>query len=91
MKTVVNIKVDKQVKLRAQKLAKELGLSLSTVLNAYLRQFVRDEQVTFAAVPRMSAELEKLLGPIETDIKKGRNLSTAFTNKKELDDVFASL
>jgi len=91
MKTIINVKADKNVKEDAQKLAKELGLSLSAVVNAYLKQFVRTRRVDFSTAPSMSPALEKLLGEIELDIKKGRNLSPAMSSEKDIDDRLSSL
>ncbi len=91
MKTVINVKTDKDVKKHAQEVAGELGLSLSAVINAYLRQFVRNKEVHFTMAPRMSPELEEFLGHVEEDIRKNRNLSGPFSSKKELDEYFASL
>ena len=85
MKTVINIKTDKDIKQHAQKVAEELGLSLSAVVNAYLRQFVRNKEVHFTAAPRMSAELEGYLGHIEEDIQKKRNFSGPFSSGEEMD------
>ena len=91
MRTVINIKTEKQVKQNAQKLAKSLGLSLSAVLNAYLKQFVRNKAVNFSVVPQMSNELEGLLGSVEFDIQRGRNLSSVISSKTELKKHFNSL
>lgn len=85
MRTVIHFKADKEVKENAQKAARELGLSLTDVINASLRNFIRTREVYFSAVPVMTAELERLLGKVEKDIKKGRNLSPSFTNGKEMD------
>lgn len=91
MKTVINIKTDREVKKSAQRVAEELGLSLSTVINAYLRQFVRNKEIHLSVTPRMSPELEKLLGKVEKDIVRGKNFSGPFTSQEELDEYFASL
>lgn len=91
MKTVINIKTDKEVKKNAQKVAENLGFSLSAVINAYLKQFVRNKEVYFGLVPCMSPELEKLLGKAETDIKKKRNISSAFSSERELKKYLSSL
>ena len=88
MKTVINIKTDKEVKKNAQELAQKLGLSLSAVINASLRNFIRTREVYFSDIPRMTPEFEKLLGKVEEDIKKGRNLSPSFDN---MDDAIAYL
>jgi len=47
--TILNIKTDKKLKADAQKVAGELGVPLSTVLNAFLKQFVRDKEITLSA------------------------------------------
>lgn len=47
--TILNIKTDKKLKADAQKVASELGVPLSTVMNAFLKQFVRDKEITFSA------------------------------------------
>lgn len=83
-KAVINIKTDKEVKKNAQKLAEEVGLSLSDVLNASLRNFIRTRELHISAVPRMTPELEKLLEEAERDIKTGKNLSGPFTTHKAL-------
>ena len=47
--TILTVKTDKQLKSEAKKVAEELGVPLSTVVNAFLKQFVRDKEVTFSA------------------------------------------
>ncbi len=82
-KTVLNVKTDQEVKEAAQKIAAELGLPLSVIVNAQLKDFIRDRAVNFSAVPRMSRGLEQLLGRVETDIAQKRNLSPVFSSTKE--------
>lgn len=89
--TVINVKTDKEVKRGAQKVAEELGLSLSAVVNAYLKQFVRNKEIHLSITPRMSPELEKFLGKVERNIARGKNFSGPFSSKRELDEYFASL
>jgi len=91
MNTVIHIKADKEVKENAQRLARDLGLSLSDVINASLRNFLRTREITFSSVPHMTPELERILGPIEEDIKKGRNLSGPFSTQKEIEEHLRSL
>ena len=91
MHTVINIKTKKEVKLRAQEVASELGLSLSAIINAYLRQLGRNKEVRFSLIPRMSPELEQLIGKAEHDISRGKNLSPRISSHKELDEYFSSL
>ena len=51
MDTTILIKTKKEVKLQAQKLAKDLGLSLADVVNASLRQFVVNQGITISKIP----------------------------------------
>jgi addiction module RelB/DinJ family antitoxin len=85
MKTVISVKVDKDVRDKAQKVAKKLGLSLSLVVNSGLRRFAEEERLVIETpqARTMSKMLERRLAPIEADIKAGRNLSPAFTNAKD--------
>lgn len=91
MNTVINVKIKKEVKVRVQKVASALGLSLSAIINAYLRQLARNKEVRFSLVPRMSPELEQLIGKAEYDIARGKNLSPRISSHKELDAYFSSL
>ncbi|MDP2585624.1 MAG: type II toxin-antitoxin system RelB/DinJ family antitoxin [Candidatus Levybacteria bacterium] len=85
MQTVIYIKADKEVKENAAEAAKELGLSLSDVINASLRNFIRTREITFSHVPQMTPELEKLLDRVEEDIKHNRNIVGPFHNAEEMD------
>ena len=83
MQTVIHIKADKEIKKNAQKLARKLGLSLSDVINASLRNFIRTREVIFSDIPTMMPELEELLDRAEDDIKHNRNLSPRFKTAEE--------
>ena len=91
MKDVINIKTDKRIKNNAQKLAKELGLSLSDVINASLRNFIRTREVYFSAIPRIIPEFELFIGKVEKDIEEGKNLSPAFSSSDEVNDYLDRL
>ena len=83
MKTMINIKTDPEVKENAQKLAEDIGLSLSAVVNASLKQFIRDQGVHFSKAPRMSKSLEKLVAQARRDYKQGKNIAGPFTNAED--------
>lgn len=91
MSTVIHIKANKEIKENAQKLARELGLSLSDVINASLRNFIRTRELHFSDIPQMTPELERLLGKVEEDIKNNRNLSPVFEKKDEMDKYLESI
>lgn len=90
MKTIVNLKTDKDVKESAQKVAAKLGLTLSAVINAYLKQFIRNQEVYFSYIPKMTPELERLLGRAEKDYKSGKNISPILTSAEEMDEYLSA-
>ena len=85
VKTLLNIKTDREVKEEAQKIARELGVPLSTVINAYLKEFIREREVHLSLAHHMSPRLEKLLEGVEKDIKSDRNLSPVFSSGRAMD------
>jgi addiction module RelB/DinJ family antitoxin len=76
---VINIKVNKTLKLEAQQLAEELGFSLSSLIIACLRQIVRTRAVSFDASEEPSEYMVKMLEKSKENIKKGY-VSPAFDN-----------
>lgn len=91
VKTIINVKTNGEIKKNAQKLAQELGLSLSDVINASLRNFIRTREVRFSFIPRITPELERILGRVENDIINKKNLSPAFLSQSETEDYLDSL
>lgn len=83
MKTVLNVKVDEKLKRDAQTAAKAIGLPISTVVSAGLREFVRTRSITISDEPRLKPEIEAELLAIEQDITKRKNLSPSFTNLED--------
>ena len=94
MTTQVIFKIDPAIKKKAQKKAKEYGSTFS----AYL------QQATYALLDgsirpgllqqpeeKFNAKTLKELKQISKDIKKGKNLSPAFSSIKEMDDYLDSL
>lgn len=81
---MINIKADKAVKMQAQHIADRLGVPLSSIINSFLRQFIRTEEVTFSAASKMTPELEAVISEIERDRKAGRNISGPFTAKNAI-------
>ncbi|MFT7507208.1 MAG: antitoxin component of RelBE/YafQ-DinJ toxin-antitoxin module [Acidimicrobiales bacterium] len=83
MKTVLNVKTDVEVKKKAQELAKHLGVPLSTVVNAYLKEFIYSGEFTLRAEPRLRPEVAKRIDKAMEESKDGKNLSPAFTTVED--------
>jgi DNA-damage-inducible protein J len=81
--TSLHIKIEPKVKEEAQKAAEDLGLSLSAVTKALLRQFVRTRRLSVGELPEIpNAKTAAALRQSEEDIKAGRGRS--FKNMKEM-------
>lgn len=83
MKTVINIKADKEVKDQAFKVAAEMGLPLSTIVNAFLKQFIREQRVTFEVPLVPNKKTAAILRQAVKDIKAGKNMSPSFHTAEE--------
>ncbi len=71
MKTVISVKVDQDVKASAQEVAHSAGLTLSAIVNAYLRQLAATRRIEFYAPEPMTPKLERLITKAEQDIEAG--------------------
>ena len=83
-KVVINFKVDKEVKEEAQKLARDLGVPLSTIINAQIKQMLRSRTVTLTTDLKPTPYLEKILREVEKDLKTGKNISPIFESAEEM-------
>ena len=79
---VINVKVEAGLKREAANTARELGLSLSTVVKGLLKQFVVKKAVTFERSEIPSDYMIRELKKSEEEIKKGW-VSPSFTNAKD--------
>lgn len=84
MYTTFSIKIPKDLKKEAQKTAEEIGVPLSTVINAFLKQFTREKEVTFSTSLKPTPYLEKIIAEVEEDIKHNRNMSGPFSTAEEM-------
>lgn len=78
-KILLSVKTDKNVKEEAQRIAKILGLPLSTIINAYLKEFVREKSVRISLEPQIRPGVENFLIKASRDYKNKKNISKKFT------------
>ncbi len=82
---IINFTTEEKIKQEAQKVAKTMGLSLSTVLNNYLKHFVQTKTVVFTTDDETPNHyLTKALRQSEDDVKAGR-IITFNSAQEELD------
>mgnify|MGYP001039753890 CR=1 FL=1 len=76
-----NIKIDRALKRESQALFESFGLSLSTAVNMFLRQAVREQAIPFRiGTPAPNIETLKAI----EDARNGIGLSRGFTSVTEL-------
>ena len=78
--TSLHIKIEPDIKQEAQKTAEDLGLSLSAVTKALLKQFIRTKRLSVSAndLPEIpNARTRRHLKQSEEDMKAGRGISFA--------------
>jgi antitoxin component of RelBE/YafQ-DinJ toxin-antitoxin module len=83
MKTVLNVKTDKHVKEEAQLLAKHIGIPLSTVVNAYLKEFITTGEVRLSREPKLRPEVAKRLSKHLAESKQGKGMSPIFNSAED--------
>jgi len=81
---IINTRVDATTKKQAQEVAEEMGLPLSSLFRAFLKQFVRTKSVSFNISEKPSDYLLETLAQSEKDVKEGF-VSPAFDNAEEAD------
>ena len=79
--TNLNIRVDEEVKRKAEAIFNELGLNMSTAMNIFLRYSVRYGGIPFDL--RIEKPNTETLSAIE-DVNNNRNMSKAFDSVKDL-------
>ncbi len=71
-KTLITVKTDKTLKQAAQDLAAEIGVPLGTLINSFLKQFVRNKEVNFSVSYRPTARLIKSIEEGRKEYAEGK-------------------
>lgn len=84
MNTVISVRTDADTKAKAQAVAKNIGIPLGTLINAYLRELAISQSVSFSTQPLLRKAVANSLRRINEDIEAGRNLSPEFSSTEEM-------
>jgi len=82
---MLNIKMDHKLKSEVQKVAKEMGLLVSALMNNAARKIIETRSITFQAPLIPNTKTAKILDKALKDIKAGKNLSPVFNTAEEVD------
>jgi addiction module RelB/DinJ family antitoxin len=83
MKTVLNVKTDKDIKEKAQALAKHMGIPLSTIVNAQLKSFIESGEFKVTREPMLRPSVIAEINAIIKETKASKNLSPRFTHTSD--------
>ena len=84
MKTaIINIKTTPATKIRSQKVAENLGMSMSALINGFLHQLIKERKIEFYADQKEqpSASLLQSLKEAEMEIAQGKTID--FQNPRD--------
>ncbi|MCA9318408.1 type II toxin-antitoxin system RelB/DinJ family antitoxin [Candidatus Saccharibacteria bacterium] len=87
MKTVMSVKIDDDVKASAQEVAKSAGLTLSALINSYLRQVAATRRIELYAPEPMSPKLEALIAEVESELQSNSASKQFNTVEDFLSDI----
>jgi addiction module RelB/DinJ family antitoxin len=87
MNTTLVIKTKKELRDDAKRVAQELGVPLTTVVNALLKQFVRDGAVTVSLEPTPLPAKVALWEEISHEARKGKTAKGYSNVEKLLSDL----
>ena len=79
--TNINVRVDKEIKRKAEAIFSELGLNMSTAMNMFLRYSVRYGGIPFDL--RLDIPNEETRAAID-DVNNNRNMSKTFDSVEAL-------
>jgi len=83
-KTILNIKTDPDTKQQLKEFAAELGVPVSAIMNAQIKQMLRDRKIVLSTELEPTPYLEKIMRQVEADLKTGRNISPTFSSAEEM-------
>ena len=76
-----SIKIDAKTKKEAQELFKDMGMSLTTAINIFLKQAVREQRIPFyVGEPKYKEEVYQDM----KDVEQGKNLSKYYNSAREM-------
>ncbi len=82
---VINLRTEPKIKKQAQEVAHELGFSLGSLLDGYLRDLIRNREVHFTLEERPNVYLKSVMKQAKENYKKGKTSPTFKNIKDELE------
>ena len=84
----MNVRMDKNIKEQAQKLFSEFGLDMTTAINIFLRQSVREQKIPFEV--RMNIPNKETLEALE-EVRKMKLNPSKTRSYRDVDEMLREL
>ena len=81
--TVLTLRTNAKIKSDAAKIAASLGFSLSSLVNGYLRNFIKTKTIHFEESYEPTPYLKRSIKKALIDIKAGKNMSPSLDTAKD--------
>ena len=79
--SATTINIDDNTKKEAQELFKDLGMNLTTAINIFLKQAIREQRIPFyVGEPKYKEEVYQAM----KDVEQGKNLSKSYHSAREM-------
>ncbi len=83
-KTILNIKIDPQTKQQIQEFAAALGIPVSVIMNAQIKQMLRDRKIILGTELEPTPYLIRIMDQVEKDLATGKNMTKAMDVKEAI-------
>lgn len=80
MDTTITIKTNSNLRNEAKKLAEKLGITLTAIINATLRQFVQERKFTVSEYEMPTKKKMAFLEKISKEMDEGKNSAGPFSD-----------
>lgn len=85
-KVILNIKTDAETKAELQAFAAEIGMPVSVMLHAQIKQLLRDRKFNLSVGLQPTPYLENIMREVEEDLKSNQKISGPNQSAQEMFD-----
>lgn len=88
MTTTINVRIDRDIKVKAQKIIANLGLDISSAIKAFLYKVVQTESIPFTLEKRGVMNDSKYIANMRKETEWAKKYGKGYTSARELiDDI----
>ncbi len=84
--STINIRTTTKTKKAAEKLFEDFGLSMTSAINIFLKQVIREKCIPFEIGYTENSEPNELTAQVLKETEEGKNLSPTFNSISDLMD-----